>query len=261
MLLQGVENPEISNDPEIMKAWDAVQHHPELRRWFEAQREFDKQVRTSLGEFHVPDVLRRDILEQAAKARRQPFGNFWNGLVSHWGMWVALAAAVVLMTGFAFRNSLINNQNFWYLPQWSAMEKESNFRDAMAVFVDDTLINLDYLSEDRHSIRQWLVGQGGAALKRFPESFLDLTSLGCKTLKWKGKTVSLICFHYGKNDVVHLFVMDRRDASEMWIQNLGGMKRVHNLETGGWLTPNYAVMLVGSDPKVNIEPLLDQSSI
>ena len=262
VLLSGIRKPELSEDPEVQAAWNQVKDSPELLQWWEAQRNFDEEVTKALKTSDVPDDLESEILEQTTFIRH---GEAKTGLRrfrgASWTGWAAAAVVVLLGGLFLFKDTLINNQNLLYLPQWSEVEKQDNFRDAMAVFVDDTLINLDFLSEDRHSIQSWLVAQGGANMQRFPESFDDLNTLGCKTLKWKEQTVSLVCFHYGDSRILHLFVLDRKGTAEALIQNLEGMQRVRNLETGGWLTPTHAVMLVGSDPDVNVEPFLKQRSI
>ncbi len=261
ILLSGITNPELSDDLEIRQAWEQLCQDPELMRWFESQRDFDQRVKTALSDSAVPAGLEQEILEQTSFARLGKKSSVPAWLSARWTGWAAAAAILVFAGLFLFKDTVINNQDTVFLSKWSSMEKEDNFRDAMAVFVDDTLINLDFFSEDRDSIKQWLVGQGGSQLQSFPESVEDLSTLGCKTLRWKGKKVSLVCFHYDDKRILHLFVMDRKGTGEALIQNLEGMRRVRNLETGGWLTPTHAVMLVGSDPKVKVSPFFDQTMI
>ena len=261
VLLSGVSNPDASEDEEIKKAWEQVKTNDELMQWFKAQQQFDAGMADVLKRIEVPDGFEQEILESCHAATRDQSSVFAKWFQHRWIVG-AIAAMMVLMGGvFVFKNTLINNQNFGYLPSWSAVDREHHFRDAMAVFVDETKIQLDYLSGNRHSIQQWLVGHGGANLKRFPTSFDELEVAGCKTLKWRGRTVSLICFPLEDGHIVHLFVLDRKGTAEALIEGIDGIERVRGLETAGWLTPSHAVLIVASDPSVDIGSFVDQSSI
>ena len=259
-ILCSVHDPETSDDPSVIAALELVRSDPQLRHWYEDMRVFDQAVEKGMQSQPVPEGLLEQILqistedekERVVEFPRQRSRFFRSTLYA-----VAIAACLVFVAGIAFRNTILNNQIFGYHPGLSEMDQQQSFRDAMAAFVDDTIIDLDYVSDNQNRIQDWLRSSDAPTPKVIPARFDQLATLGCKTFQWRNREVSLVCFHYENNRILHMFVTNLDDLPPEALASINGMRKVRNRETGGWIQDDHVIMLVGSHPDVHIEAFLN----
>ena len=263
-ILCSVHNPETSADPLVVAALELVQSQPDLQQWYADLRAFDQAIAQGMQSQSVPDGLLDQILRAAEAPEETPVIEFPRRRSRFFRLSLytaAVAACLLLFVGIGFKDTILNNQLLGYHPGLSEMDQLPSFRNAMAVFVDDTIIDLDYLSDNRNQIQQWLRSSDAPTPQVIPARFDELPTLGCKTFKWRNHEVSLVCFHFENNRILHMFVMDLDGLPPEALESLNGMQRVRNRETGGWIQDNHVIMLVGSHPDVRIEAFLNDQRI
>ena len=189
--------------PNGADAGDVVFHPPlqqakqdaALGRWFERQQSFDRAVAAKLQSVEPPADLRAAILAGAGVSR--PAVPAW------WRQpkWLALAASVVLLLAVSAAG---------------LRRTHARASDDLPVFAMDYVAGGFFLSRHNANVddlRTWLAGRNAPLPKELPPGFAQLRGLGCKTLDYRGKDVSLICFGEGKE--YHLFVARRADFPQL----------------------------------------------
>ena len=182
-------------DTAFQPALEQCANDATLAKWMERQRAFDQAVAAKLRSVEPPAGL-RDLILAGAKASRPPVPVWWRQ-----PKWLMVAASVLLVFGFGFAGLLKNRA-----------DPANDF----PVFAMDYVAGGFFLSQhnaDVAELRNWLSRQNAPLPKDLPVGFAQLRSLGCKTLDYRGKDVSLICFGEGKE--YHLFVVRREDFPMM----------------------------------------------
>ncbi len=178
-------------DPMFQPALEQAKQDVELGRWLEEQQAFDRAVSTKLRMVEPPVELLGAILAGATVGRLE--GRLW------WRQpkWLAMAASVLLVFSVGLAGLLTTR---------------ANASDELPVFAMDYVTGGFFLSQHNTNVdelRSWLSKQNAPLPKELPAGFAQLRGLGCKTLEYRGKEVSLICFGEGKE--YHLFVARRDD--------------------------------------------------
>lgn len=184
-----------ASDPAFRAALEQAQLDPELGRWFERQQAFDRAMAGKLRSIQPPADLRESILAGAKAGQTGP-SPWWRR-----PQWLAAAAVLVL-------TFLVGVGGF--------LGTRADAADDFPVFATDYVTAGFFLKEhgaDIEKLRSWLGRQNAPLPTEIPAGFANLKSLGCKTLDYRGKDVSLICFGEGKE--YHLFVLRRADFPEM----------------------------------------------
>src|SRR4051812_12793576 len=82
-------------DPQMAEALQAVQHDPELAKWFDEHCGSYIAIRNKLKQIEVPpDLKRKILLENVGRRRIIPFNRP--------AVWLAAAAAIVLLASAAW---------------------------------------------------------------------------------------------------------------------------------------------------------------
>ena len=168
-------------------------------------------------------------------------------------LWMAAAAAVVLTAAglvkyFAFPPPVVFPGT-----EFSSVSK---FREDMAFFATERFV-LDNTTKDLSEARDWLKEHQSPVYEETPGAIVSFEGMGCKTFNWDEHKVSLVCFKNDDDDIVHLFVANKAIFEDLMpASDLQTMQVKRQLETGGWMTENEVFLLVGSNPKVKISPLL-----
>lgn len=169
---------------------------PALARWFASQQQFDQAVADKLRAVKPPKELLGAILTGAAVNRSVQSAAWWRRPA-----WLAVAASVLLVFTVGLAGLL---------------RTRADATDELPVFATDYVAGGFFLSRhgsDVNELRRWLTKQNAPFPTTLPMGFAQLKSLGCKTLEYRGKAVSLICFGEGKE--YHLFVARREDFPAM----------------------------------------------
>jgi hypothetical protein len=106
----------------------------------------------------------------------------------------------------------------------------ADFRDEMVGFVkiDPTL---EMRSTDLSELMTWLQTTHAISGITIPEKVKSMEPMGCRTLRFRGNDVELICFRRSNGRLLHLFVADR-----FAFPRLPGRDRAEFSAQGEWMT-------------------------
>jgi hypothetical protein len=183
-----------AGDPAMGAALDQAKRDPALAEWFQRQQTHDAAVAAKLRQIAAPVGLREAILagarasesagsEPARARRRGP-------------IWLAAAASVAILLSIAA----------W----WRFAPVEGASFEEFAVNFVSRGFRLQKHSADVAVLTSWLAGQHGPLPQTIPAEFSRLRALGCRTLEFQGRQVSLVCFERGGKEY-HVFVARRSD--------------------------------------------------
>jgi len=125
----------------------------------------------------------------------------------------------------------------------------ADFRDEMISFakVDPTL---EMRSNNVSELMTWLQTTHAMSGITIPEKLKSLEPVGCRTLRFRGNDVGLICFRRSNGRLLHLFVADRSAFPRLPSRN-----RAEFLAQGEWMTAAwgdgqhaYVVAVQGDQP-------------
>jgi hypothetical protein len=131
-----------------------------------------------------------------------------------------LAAAIVLLAVF------FGSRQGFFQPATSL----ADYRDEMVSFVRlDPALDLEtaQLSE----VSAFLKQRDFPSELTIPPRLRQLSPIGCRTLRFRGHEVALICFRSEQGELVHMFVINRKA--------MGKMRKSENPEfaaQGDWMT-------------------------
>lgn len=179
-----------ATDPAFADALGAVAHDPKLRAWFERDQAFTATVADKLREVAPPAALRQSILVGARLGVATPW----------WRRPLTLAVAA----GFALLLTLAPMA--WRLarPATSTLLPEFALN-----FADRGFIGLQEHGSDVEKLKAWLADRHAPLPAKIPAQLAQLRGLGCRTVDFQGKNISLFCFEGGRE--YHLFVARRED--------------------------------------------------
>lgn len=177
-------------DPALADALAQARGDPALAQWFEREQAHGAAVAGKLREIAPPPGLREAILSGARASRpvrrRQP-------------AWWAAAAAVLLLLGLGA---------WWRLAPIAGASLEE-----FAVNFVDRGFRLQKRGADLADLKTWLAGQRGPLPGELPPEFSRLHALGCRTLAFQGRDVSLVCFERDGREF-HVFVARRENLRD-----------------------------------------------
>ncbi len=181
-----------AGDPAMAEALAQAARDPELGAWLAREQAHGKAVAARLREIAPPAGLRDAIL-----AGGRATGRDGAAQRSWWARpaWLPLAAALVLGLAAWWR----------FAPVRGATMEE------FAVNFVDHGFELPKRSADLAVLKTWLGEQHGPLPEALPAKFAELHALGCRTLDFRGRAISLVCFERGGKEF-HVFVARRDDA-------------------------------------------------
>jgi hypothetical protein len=184
-----------ANDPALASALAQAQRDPALRQWFEREQAHGAAVAAKLREIAPPAGLRAALLagaqaSQPATVERRSPRRF---------VWLGLAAAIAVLLSVAA----------W----WRFTPVPGNSFDEFALNFVDHGFRLQKRSADVAALKSWLADQHRPLPETLPARFAQLRALGCRTVDFHGREVSLICFERGGKEF-HVFVARRDELGE-----------------------------------------------
>lgn len=224
-----------ATDPRFAEALAVARQDPELAAWFRNEQKFDSAISDKLGALRPPPTLRSEIL---LSLRFRP-----PRVARHW--WLAAAVLVLFcVTAGAIR---------WRTGSVTNAEEADLVMFAVNYAANG--ITLQKESGDSHALRAWLATQHAPLPDRWPVGLAALRSLGCRTLNFKGRAVSLICF--GQEREFHLFVARRADFPQM---RMATTPRAHagagGWSSAAWADADYCFVLVSEAPSSELQRYL-----
>jgi len=183
-----------AGDPAMAEALAQAARDPEMGAWLAREQAHGNAVTARLREIAPPAGLRDAILAGVrASGRDEPAQRAW------WARptWLPLAAAAAVVLGLTA---------WWRL----APARDATMEEFAVDFIDHGF-ELPKHSADLAVLKTWLGEQHGPLPEALPAKFAELHALGCRTLDFRGREISLVCFERGGKEF-HVFVARRDDA-------------------------------------------------
>lgn len=231
-----------ASDPMFDAALAQARRDPELAEWFARLQAFDGAIARKLGEVEVPAELRGAILAGARVSRPQPTKAWWrrNPLLA-----MAASLAMLLAVGIpAF---------------WSTTRADASAE--LPSFATDYVAAGFFLAEhdaDVGQLKMWLKGQNSPLPTELPAGFKKLRGLGCKTIDYRGRNISLICFGEGRE--YHLFVANRADFPNLPANAAPQFVTRKGLCAATWSDGDHHYVVVTDDTMMALKQCLDCES-
>jgi hypothetical protein len=228
-------------DPAFRPALDQADRDPELRNWFHDERALDQVVSGRLNEVEPPAGLLHEILAIQAVAP-VPF------LRGRGRRWLALAAVFVLLLGGALH--------------WLAYSGPAPSFDAFpgqAARILGRPFQLDVTAAGLDEATQWLQARRAAWDLPVSEHLAAAAErgVGCKTFRWQGRELFLVCFFLDDGSVAHLVMMDAdalrdvpgADRAPQWARH-------GSYTTAAWTDGDRAYVLASKTNMAELQALL-----
>ena len=217
---------------EFAEALTLARSDAELARWFENHCTVQKILRARFQELKAPAGLKEQILSEyhAWQVRRR-----WRRPAQ-----LAALAAVCVLVAVVF--------SMWR----PASDEESltAFRRRMVKTAIKTY-SMDLETNDPRQIRTFLAQHKAHADYVLPKTLETATNIGCGVLRWQDRTVSMVCFHSGrqlrpgeKTDLF-LFVIDRAALPDAPASGPPQFANFNRFSTASWAEGGKFYVLAG----------------
>jgi hypothetical protein len=214
--------PEDISDPEMAAALREVERDPELRQWWEQQREFHGAAQESFRTIPVPRTL-RDRIAARTKIIRIPF----------WRRPAVLAAAAAIVVLFGVTAVL-----------WPGSSEDSfqTFRSRMVgtVLRQYSMVEMTNMAQ----IRQYLATNNAPADYVLPPKLAQLPASGAGVLSWQSDRAAMVCLDSGTQGTLFLFIVDESKLKHP-PGNTAAFAQVNKLATASWSQGGKTYVLAG----------------
>ncbi len=217
-------------EPQMAEALELARQDPELGRWFEQHRAFQKAMRAKFRQIEVPAHLKTSLLIQvAAQPQILPARPWWRSPV-----WLTAAAAVLLLLGLA---------GAWLKPR--VPDRFANYRSRV---LGEALrqYRMDIVTNDMQQVRQFLASRGAPADYDLTRGLEQLQLTGGGRLTWRSNPVTMVCFDRGDKQMLLLFVM-KRSAVKDPPPKSPQIAKVHQMVTVSWAQGDNTYVLAGPE--------------
>ncbi len=226
-----------AGDATFQPSLDQAKHDATLAKWLEGQQKFDRAVADKLRSIEPPAGLREAILTGGGVSRTKAVV-WWRRPTL-----LAMAASVLLLLSVG-------------IPGW--LNSQAHATEELPIFAADYVAGGFFLNQHNANVdelRSWLGKQHAPIPKTLPAGFAQLRSLGCKTIEYRGKEVSLICFGEGKE--YHLFVARRDDFPMMPAKAVPQFLVRKGHAAAAWSDENNHYVVVTDDSLKALKQCLD----
>ena len=217
-------------DPQMAEALALARQDPELGRWFEQHRAFQKAMRAGFRQIEVPAHLKTSLLIQKPAQRTFVTPQFW------WRrpVWLSAAAAVLLMLGLA---------GAWLRPR--SPDRFANFQSRM-VGAAQLQYRMDLETNDMQQVRQFMASRGAPADYDMTRGLERLQLTGGGRLTWRSNPVTMVCFDRGDKQMLFLFVM-KRSAVKDPPPETPQLAKVRQMLAASWTHGDNSYVLAGPE--------------
>jgi len=177
-------------DPALADALQQARRDPKLLAWLERDQAFGAAVTEKLRTVTPPANLREAILAGGRVSARTP--------------WWRRSTTFAIAAGFALLFSLAT-----FALRLARPAKSADLPEFAMNFAGRGFIGLQEHSPDVEKLKAWLANQHAPLPTRIPTELAQLRGLGCRTVDFQGKNISVICFEQGHE--FHLFIARRED--------------------------------------------------
>lgn len=214
-----------AGDPAMAEALAQAKRDPALGAWFARQQAHDNVVAAKLREIAPPAGLREAILAGSRASRTTRA--WWRQPVAF-----AIAAGFAVMLGIAGFWTTNRAEAAVPLPQFAADYVAGGF------FLAQHSAHVDEL-------KTWLAAHKAPMPAELPVGLTQLRALGCKTIDYRGKEISMMCFGQGKE--FHLFVARLEDVSDEGATPQPQFSARKKLSVATWTDATHRYVIVTDD--------------
>jgi len=217
-------------DPQMAEALELARQDPELGRWFEQHRAFQKAMRAKFQQIEVPAHLKTSLLAQRLVQQRIITPQEW------WRspVWLTAAALVVLLLGLA---------GTWLKPRPD--DRFANYQSRM-VSEAQREYRMDLVTNDMQQIRQFMASRGAPADYDLTRGLGNLQLTGGGRLTWRSNPVTMVCFDRGDKQMLFLFVMKRSAVADPPPET-PQLAKVRQMLTASWSHGDNTYVLAGPE--------------
>lgn len=203
-------------DPRFAEARRKAASDPGLAQWWAREKEIDRVIGAKLASVETPAGLKARLLSrQKVSAAPRP----------GWTRAALLAAACLIALAVLFGS--------WRGPFQPAVSL-ADYRDEMVGFIK-VEPSLEMKSTDFAQMAEWLQQKRAPSELVLPKNLRSLEPIGCRTLRFRGHDVALLCFKRKEGSLLHLFVVDRAAFPD-----LGKSEGAQIAAEGDWMTAAWA---------------------
>jgi hypothetical protein len=219
---------EDASDPFFAEALEQARVDPELARWFAEERRFDQSMTKTLRAQEPPEHLRQTLLlgnKVVSLHQKRPL---WAQPVT----WFALAAALAIFLGLGI------------LSHQSRQPSLGEFAREIIGLAESGKITLGKMGNNPDDLKSWLATHGSPHDFTIPAGLRGYPGVGCQTYVVNGAKVSLMCFMLGKDQMVHLFVVDENALKDA-PGTTPSFMREHGKVAATWSAGGKTYLLMG----------------
>jgi len=238
--LLSVHRPgEKATDPRVAEAEAMAAADPELAHWWAEDQKLDDVIATKLAEVPVPGDLRARLKQ----ARSIPLP----AAQSNWRKPALFAVAAIILLATFFG---------WQRGVFQTGASLADYRDEMVSFIRiDPPLELE--TNDFSRIKSFLQKSGAPSEANMSPAMQKLPLLGCRTLRFRGHDVALVCFNQGNGRVAHLLVIDHAAIPELDAKRQ--YATLGEWTTVAWVTDDRAYLLAMQGDRNAVEQLVSDS--
>lgn len=226
-----------AHDPTMAAALQQAQLDPQLRAWFEREQQHAALMAEKLRSITPPPSLRDAIMAGARAGRTSERRGLRR--VRWWQIGLAAAFACLIGAGLWWRFAPVPGATL----------------DEFAVNFVARKFLLQSRQHDVAALKDWLVTHGGPRPGPLPPTFERLRALGCRTVTFDGREVSLLCFTSAGNEF-HVFVARRDQLEPVRLAHTVGVREQRQHAVASWSDASNYYVLVSDAPVAVVERLL-----
>lgn len=225
-----------AQDPEVAEALALCQRDAELKAWFENHCIAQAALRDKFRAIPVPDGLQQQILSEYKS----------HTMVAWW-------RRPAVMATFAVAVLLMAITSLWFnIPR--TPEHDTSFAAYRNRMVKVTRsYGMDLETNDVAQIRAYLAQHQSPADYVLPQRLEQTPTVGCGTLTWQGKPVSMVCFRTAKpltpgaKSDLFLFVIEQEDLLNTPPTESPVFANVSTMATVTWKADGKVFLLAAPD--------------
>lgn len=227
------------DDSRFAEAAQLAAADPELARWWAEEQELDRAIGAKLTSVPAP----ADLPERLT-SREVPLAVSR----SSWRRTGLMAAAALVALAVFFGS--------WRGPFQPAASL-ADYGDEMASFIKLTP-SLELETTELTEITAHLAKSGAPSQLEIPASLRKLSPVGCRTLRFRGHNVALICFKRRGGRIAHLLVVDRGALRGVSKSRPEYVER-YNWMTAAWTEGDSAYLLAVQGDQSTAEQFVTDS--
>lgn len=228
---------EPDSDSKFEAAKQLAENDKELGEWWDAQKQADQELSSSLRGFEVPTDL-RSALKMTIEDKERKRLRFAKAR-----KWMSIAAVLTLCSYLFFEYGV---------------DRSDDYTGTLAQMAFDYSVDgprLSYFNEDTGSLKTWLNENGFDVPEQLPPNLLALEGIGCRPLNWSEEKVALMCFN--ADTVYHLFIGMEKDFPEFEASGeIGYAQKDNGWTLSKWKDKDYLFVLTAKATVADMSTLL-----